>query len=38
MNKLLMLGAMVGIGFGIAKFMKKNKQNQETKPEAEAQA
>ncbi len=26
MNKLLMLGVMAGIGFGIAKMMKKKKQ------------
>ena len=26
MYKILMLGAMVGIGLGVAKFIKKNKQ------------
>ena len=31
MNKFLILGAMVGIGLGIAKFVNKNKK--ETQPE-----
>lgn len=31
MNKLLLLGAMVGAGFGIAKLINKNKKEQ--KPE-----
>ncbi len=34
MNKLFMLGAMVGIGIGIAKLMKKNKK-QEMSSEAQ---
>ncbi len=34
MYKLLILGAMVGIGLGVAKFIKKNKQQQETGAEA----
>ncbi len=28
MYKLLILGAMVGIGMGVAKFMKKNKKEE----------
>ena len=37
MNKLFMLGAMVGIGIGIDKLMKKNKK-QEAVSEAQSQA
>lgn len=36
MHKLLMLGAMVGIGIGVAKFIKNHKQqNQESNTNAE---
>ncbi len=30
MNKLLMLGAMVGLGVGVAKYMKKKHQGSES--------
>ncbi len=36
MNKLLMLGAIVGIGYGIAKVMKKKKQENGCQAQAEA--
>lgn len=36
MNKLLMFGAMLGLAFGVAKFMKKHKQQETPMQEAAA--
>ncbi len=36
MHKLLMLGAMIGIGFGLSKFMDKHKKANETQSQMQS--